>query len=288
MIEISHVHTDDIIVDADEHFVIDTVTRAITCTSSKKLTLMQYDTKSERYSFDIDRIIDGHDLMNCNRVQIHFINIGSNKQKHPGLYPVTDVQVMPSDENKLTFTWLVSQDATMLDGIVSFLVSFECVDCENEEEKILYRWSSNIFKQIQINAGMDNNDTVFEMYADELLIWQNEMETKYIPQLVDECYIEREFATSDEVAAVFDISNPDGTTQTVIVPFEDVKAYVDTSLDEFKATCDYDYVAKGSVDLTPTDNSENLVTSGGVKAYVDNAVSESVAGAITEALGGSY
>lgn len=226
MNDISHTHTDDIIVDADEHFIIDTVTRAISCTTNKKLSLMQYDNKSERYSFDIDRIIDGHDLMNCNRVQIHFINIGSTKQKHPGLYLVDDVQVMPSDENKITFTWLVSHDATMQEGVLSFLVSFECVDGDD----ILYRWSSSIFKAIQINGGMDNDNTIVEMYADELLTWQNYMETIFIPNIVDERYVEREFATSEEVAAVFDISNPDGTTSVVVVPYDDLTEYVDNAI----------------------------------------------------------
>ena len=224
---LSHEHDDNKIIDADvEHFIIDTTTRAIT-SETKKLSLMQYDHKSERYSFDINRMIDGHDLMDCNRVQIHFINIGSNKQKHPGLYKVEDVHINLSDNNKLTFSWLISNTATMHDGTLSFLVSFECVDKEcndetcNDGEHILYRWSSSAYKSIQINSGMDNNNTVYEMYSDELLAWeiqmenklsswQNNMETEFIPNLVDECYVDREFATSEEVAAVFDISNPDG------------------------------------------------------------------------------
>lgn len=201
----SHTHTDGIIVDADEHFTIDTVTREISNGSNKKLTLMQYDNNSERYSFDIDRIIDGHDLMDCNRVQIHYINIGSNKEKHPNSYTVDDVQVNSSDTNKVTFTWLISQNATMLSGILSFLVSFECINGDN----ILYRWSSAIYKAIQISAGMDNNNATFELYSDELLAWQNSMEKNFLPNLVDRCYINREFATSEEVAAIFELTEPD-------------------------------------------------------------------------------
>lgn len=251
---ISHEHIDDIIVDADSHFTINTTTRAISNGSNKKLTIMQYDHNSERYSFDIDRIIEGHDLTDCNRVQIHFINIGSNKDKHPGLYLVDDVQVMSTDDSKITFTWLVSQDATMLAGALGFLISFECV----EGDKVLYRWSSSVFKTIEVTSGMDNDNTVIEMYADELLAWQNHMETVFIPNLVDECYINRDFATSEEVAAVFDISNPDGTTDVTLVPY--------------------------IVDSTPSDGSDHLVTSGGIKAYVDNAVTN----AITQTLGGNY
>ena len=246
---IDHIHTDEIIIDADEHFTIDTVTRAISNASNKKITLMQYDNKSERYSFDIDRIIDGHDLTNCNRVQIHFINIGSNKQKHPGLYLVDDVHVNSTNEDKITFTWLISQDATQFSGVLHFLVSFECVDGDT----VLYRWSSSIFSSITITAGMDNDNTIMELYADELLAWKNDMtvelsrwqtelEMENIPNLVEQCYVEREFATSEEVAEIFSMEYP--IDMPVIL-----------------------------IDNVPTNDSENLVTSGGIKTYTDNVVS---------------
>ena len=199
-------HTDGIVVDADKHFTISTINRAISPDPEyKKLTLMQYDNKSERYSFDIDRIIDGHDLKDCDRVQIHFINIGSNKQKHPGLYLVDDVHVNPQDANKISFTWLISQDATQLSGILSFLISFECTDGED----ILYRWSSSIFNSIQITSGMDNDNTIVELYADELLAWEHKMVTEIIPDTVDLRYIDREFATSEEVAMIFGLEDDD-------------------------------------------------------------------------------
>ena len=201
MSETSHIHTDDLIIDADEHFTINTVTRAISNASNQKVSLMQYDNKSERYSFDIDRYIDKHDLTKCNRVQIHFLNVGPNKQKHPGLYLVDDVQVMTSNENKISFTWLISQDATLLNGTLQFLVSFECVDGDD----ILYRWSTSIYNAIQITAGMDNDNSIYETYADELLTWQNNMETDFIPNMITNLYIEREFATSEEVALIFGI-----------------------------------------------------------------------------------
>ena len=208
MSETSHIHTDDIIVDSDVHFAIDTITRSISNQNAdkvnKKLTIMQYDNKSERYSFDIDKIIDGHDLTLCNRVQIHFINIGSNKQKNIGLYLVDDVHTNPDNSDKITFSWLISENATQLSGILSFLVSFECVD----GDKVIYRWSSSIFSNIQIVAGMDNDNTIAELYVDELLTWQNNMQMDYIPALVDECYIEREFATSEEVAHIFNMAAP--------------------------------------------------------------------------------
>ena len=80
-------------------------------------------------------------------------------------------------------------------------MSFECVDGDT----ILYRWSTLPYNSIQIAAGMDNDNSVVEMYADELLTWQYIMESEFLPNLVNELYINREFATSEEVALIFGI-----------------------------------------------------------------------------------
>lgn len=239
----SHTHTDDIIVDADVHFLIDTTTRIISNQNegkvNKKLTIMQYDNKSERYSFDIPRKIDKHDLMSCNKVTIHFVNIGSGRnQRYLGTYLVDDVREHEIDpDNKITFSWLIGNEATQYNGQLHFLISFECVD----GDKVLYRWSTTTFTAIQIVAGMKNGDEVIEIYSDELLSWQNGVETELLPELIDERYTERCFATSEEVAYIFNITEP-----------EDVLA---TTIDD-----------------VPTDDSSNMVKSGGVKTYIDELI----------------
>lgn len=244
----SHHHDDSEIIDEDSlsPFIINTVTRVIS-TTNKKMVLMQYDNKSERYTFEVDRKIDNHDLLDCNRIQIHFINISSTKQKHPGLYLVDDLEVMESDENKVTFTWLVSHDATQYAGILSFLVSFEYV----EGDKVLYRWSSSIYNSIQIATGMDNDNCIVETYADELLAWQNSMETDVIPKMVDKRYIEREFATSEEVASVFDISNPDASSKVAVVPIKEITDYVDNAIAGIEPTSNV--TANPTLDGTESD-----------------------------------
>lgn len=227
MSETSHeIHTDDIIVDADEKFTIDTVTRAISNGSNKKLIIMQHDHKSERYSFEIDREIDGHDLTKCNDVRIHFNNIGSNRQNYASTYKVDDVHVDPDNNEKVIFTWLVGGESTQFSGVLSFLVSFKCLD---EEANILYSWNSSICNSIQIASGMDNDELIFDLYSDVLLKWQNEMEVEYIPNLVNECYVDREFATSEEVGSILSITDPDGTAPLVIVSYETVD---DASIDD--------------------------------------------------------
>ena len=214
-----HTHTPDIIVDPDPHFTINTTTRAITkAEDNKKVSLIQYDHNSERFSFDIDRMIEGHDILDCNRIQIHYINIdSSNRSKRIiGLYPVEDLTVHSKDSTKATFTWLISEQATQYTGTLSFLVSFSCVN----EDETLYRWNSSIYSLITIAPGINNNNSVTEVYADELLKWENyivdnldaletELKNVTIPAIVDERYIEREFATSEEVAGIFSLSTDD-------------------------------------------------------------------------------
>ena len=212
-----HTHTPGFIVDSDNHFNIDIVTRAVTNANNKKLSLIQYDHNSERYSFDIDRYIEGHDILDCNRVQIHYINIAStNKAKYIGLYEVDDLKVHPDNDQKACFTWLISEQATRHDGLLCFLISFSCV----KDNETLYRWNSAICNTITISQGINNNNAVTEVYADELLKWENyivdnldaleaELKNITIPAMVDERYIEREFATSEEVSSVFALNVDD-------------------------------------------------------------------------------
>ncbi len=147
-----------IIKDADSHFTIDINTRAITNAGNKKTSLIQYDHNSERFSFDINRTIEGHDILLCNRVRVHYVveTTGRSRVKPlPGLYDVTDLQAHPSYNTKACFSWLISEDVTRYDGKLSFLISFECV----KNGKTVYRWNSGICNSIVVVPGMNNGNT---------------------------------------------------------------------------------------------------------------------------------
>lgn len=55
--------------DTDAHFKINHITRSITTQDDLK-TIMQGDHNSERFSFEIPNVIDGHDMKLCNKVLI--------------------------------------------------------------------------------------------------------------------------------------------------------------------------------------------------------------------------
>lgn len=171
-----HLHP---VVDADHHFIINPITRAVTNAESKKNTLIQHDHNSERFTFEIPREVDGHDMTQCNSVQIHYINVeaGSSK-KNTGIYEVLD---FPSDieeevEGNLTFSWVISGNATEYAGTLSFLVSFIC----KVDGIATYRWNTAINNSIVISKGIFNDESIVESYPDILSQWRKELfETNY-------------------------------------------------------------------------------------------------------------
>lgn len=153
----SHIHN---IIDDDRHFVIDPITRQITNTSSK-LVISQYDHDSERFTFEIPRYIEEHDMAECDRIEVHFTNITrTKKEQNDDTYIVEDVQ---SDRNAVFFSWLVSRNATKLVGSLKFSVTFLCFDDDGNE---IYNWGTDIFDSIQVIARLDNKESVVESNPD--------------------------------------------------------------------------------------------------------------------------
>lgn len=158
--------------DTDPHFSIDPNTRGITYTSSEQLILIQGDHNSQVYTFEIPRYIDGHDMMSCNLVQVHYINIdGSNsKNRSNGVYEVLDMQLDPEDENTCVFSWLISANATLFVGRLGFAIRFSCM----EEDEPTYVWNTSVHDGVTIATGYNNSNVVVEQYADVLESWYYE------------------------------------------------------------------------------------------------------------------
>ena len=78
--------------DTDLHLLIDPITREIT-NESGKTVIMQYDHNSERFTFEIPRYVDGHDMSLCNVVEFHYINTDANDKtiQNADVYQVDDL-----------------------------------------------------------------------------------------------------------------------------------------------------------------------------------------------------
>lgn len=165
-------HT-DIIYDSDPHFTISPITRQIKNESSSKTTLVQGDHKSERFSFEMPRIIEGHDMAECNRIEIHYINSGISGESHKGIYDATDMHIHPEDSEKVVFSWLLWDCVTKYEGKLAFAIRFACV----KNDIVEYEWNTIPNDKIKISKGIDNSGetTEDEEIPDLIAQWKEEL-----------------------------------------------------------------------------------------------------------------
>ena len=186
----AHTHS---VIDDDLRFIIDPSTREIG-NGSQKVKLMQYDHNSEQFTFEIPRFVEGHDMSLCNSIRVNYININkSNREQHPGVYEVSDIKV---EEDNIIFSWLVSRNATQYVGPLNFLIKFMCFD---ENNYITYEWHTDIFKSASVSTGMNNEESIEEVYPDILEKWKNDVLAEEASRITAES--ERVVAESERVVA---------------------------------------------------------------------------------------
>lgn len=158
-----HTHS---VVDSDTRFVINPITRQIRNESSRKTVLIQHDHNSERFTFELPKVVEGHDMSVCNRVEIHFLNIDSTtKERHGDVYTATDFKV---DGDNVTCSWLISKSATGLVGMLTFQLWYMCV----EDDVISYAWHSAVYSGITVSDGVNVTQTFDTDYIDIIEQWK--------------------------------------------------------------------------------------------------------------------
>lgn len=166
----THLHS---VYDTDAHFKIDAVTRSIKNDSSGKTVLIQGDHNSERFTFEVPRFVDGHDLSLCDVVQVHYTNTDStNKTKvSKDIHEVTDLQISPESDDVVILSWLIDGKATRYAGSLHFAVKFKCT---NGAVKV-YEWNTMTYTGISVSSGIDNGEAIVEDYSDVLEQWRQEL-----------------------------------------------------------------------------------------------------------------
>ena len=155
--------------DTDTHFLIDPITRAVKNATSKKVTLIQYDHNSERFTFDCPRYIEGHDMAECNKVEVHFLNIDAKTQeKKTGLYETTDLQISADDESIVSCSWLISINSTRLVGSLNFIIRYIC----EENGIVSYAWNTGVNSDIVISSGINSAEPFVAEYVDIIEQWK--------------------------------------------------------------------------------------------------------------------
>jgi hypothetical protein len=167
----AHLHP---VYDADPHFIIDQDSREIIYDSDSELILIQGDHNSERFTFELPRYIDNHDMSLCNKVYVHFINIDAANPEtcNKDVYEIDDVQACPDDEeNTVVCSWLVSRNATMYVGSLNFIVSFTCVT----GSRLDYVWNTGVYSGIVVKEGINNGEPVITNHSDILEEWHQKL-----------------------------------------------------------------------------------------------------------------
>lgn len=169
-----HTHDVTALVDDDIHFIVDPITREITYDSETPLVIMQKDNNSEKITFEVPRIVDGHDMASSNEIEVHFTNTGvEGESKSYRKIPSTDVKEKNTDPSTLELVWTIPDEATLFVGQLYFALKFRCTETsvqEKEDEngnpfeveitKNTYVWNTKRYPGIPIIEGLDNEEAV--------------------------------------------------------------------------------------------------------------------------------
>lgn len=160
-----------VVTDFDTTFVIDPITREITNPKLTKKVLIQNDHNSERFTFEVPRYIEGRDIALCNVVEIYYVNIeGKTKRRATGVYTVDDMRAYPYEMDTMTFSWLISQNATAYEGILSFMVRFSQIE---NDATVKYSWHTQVYNDIAIAESIESGEAFVREYVDVIQQWKN-------------------------------------------------------------------------------------------------------------------
>lgn len=173
-----HVHP---VPDTDTYFVIDPITRQIENTNRKKNVVMQYDHNSERFTFELPRYIDGHDMLECTSVTVNVDNIEvvesegveeaepAEPRINSDAPDMTDLRPHPDNPDKVISSWLISRNSTQLAGILSFHIEYKCVDSNGN---VVYEWGTDTYDGIEVKARKKNGEAAVIEHTDILEQWR--------------------------------------------------------------------------------------------------------------------
>lgn len=154
----THTHA---VIDDDRSFRIDPNSKEIV-SDGVPLKLAQRSKDSERLTFTIPATtIEGHDMKACNAVMIHFQNLGQDPgQVSKGVYQVDDLRV---ENDSVTLSWLVGDEATVYAGGLIFSIHFICTA---EDGSIVYDFPTLAYSKITIGPTVWNSETIEREYSD--------------------------------------------------------------------------------------------------------------------------
>lgn len=163
--------------DSDTRFSINPITRQIKNDSNRKIVLIQNDHKSEVFTFECPRTVEGHDMSLCNEVEVHFLNISSDKKKEKsGFVTLKDFRL---EDDKVVCSWEIDINSTRLAGSLNFLLFFKC----KENDVITYGWHTAIYEGIFIAKGINADESFESDYVDVIERWKAKVMAHFTAEL---------------------------------------------------------------------------------------------------------
>lgn len=158
--------------DSDIYFLIDPTTRTMSNGSSNPSFIMQYDHNSTVVTFEIPRFVEGHDMLLCNRVLVHWNNISEftidEVAESTELY---DLQINPKDATTVICSWTITRNSTQHSGRLAFLIQYECI----ENEAVTYEWHTDVYSDMLVKPGRNYGEQSIIEYTDILEQWRNKL-----------------------------------------------------------------------------------------------------------------
>lgn len=156
---IENTHTENL-VDNDRKFLIDPQTRTIKNASCDK-ELVQYDSSSEVFTFEMPRYVEGHDMGTAKNVKVYYVNKGASEEIVDSTDVTSTLKITDDGTNTAVFSWTIPANATQHEGTLDFAVTFTCPEVSPD-----YIWSTKIYSGIVINKGLRNSSEIIKRDPD--------------------------------------------------------------------------------------------------------------------------
>ena len=173
------------VIDDDQAFIVDPVTRKITTSNPDRFVLVQSDHNSKVFTFKIPRFIEGHDMALCDKVKVLYNNVEANSKKDKptadGVYETSDLHIV--DKNTVACSWEISDNATQYEGTLHFALIFLCMD----GPVVTYRWGTDFYDDVVVLKKIGSELSFQTMHIDVIEQWKAAVKREfsvYITQTV--------------------------------------------------------------------------------------------------------
>ena len=129
---------------------------------------VQFDHDVETVTFDCPRYWDDLDMSQLG-IYINYIR----KDKALGCYRAENITIDETNDRIMHFDWTISQNVSLVEGPIKFLVCIRKMDDEGYEQN---HWNSELNEEMYVSEGLECGEVVLEPYPDIVSQWAEDVE----------------------------------------------------------------------------------------------------------------